>query len=126
MIVLNKALDYSGESELAMQITKNNLGNKIGNTEAGEIAHVKTTTLAEIIKNQGIGNFVLVSDIEGAEAGIIIEDAEALASCQQMLIELHPATHKGQTYSVEMLREKIESHGFRLLEQRNNVYVFTR
>lgn len=126
VIVLNRAVHYGGENEIAFQVTNDHFDNKIGNNKGGEIAHVKTLTLAETIKSQGVGEFVLVSDIEGSEAGMLIEDVEALANCRQMVIELHPTIHKGQAYSVVMLREMIKSYDFRLVDQRHNVHVFTR
>jgi len=125
--VLNRAIDYSGQSEVTFYISKNNLGSHVSHNEDAQPTLVKTATLKELIYNYQIKDFALVSDIEGAEAGMIFKDKEALIQCKQIIIELHPISYEGHTYSVNELREKIENlHGFNLIAQRHGVCVFER
>jgi FkbM family methyltransferase len=125
--VLNRAIDYSGQSEVTFYISKNNLGSHVDHNEEAQPTLVKTATLKELIHDYQIKDFALVSDIEGAEAGMILKDKESLIQCQQMIIELHPITYEGHTYSVNELREKIEDlHGFKLITQRHGVCVFEK
>jgi hypothetical protein len=56
-----------------------------------------------------------------------VDDAAALSRCGQMIIELHPGAHKGQSYDVDEVRVLIESaHGFRLTARHRNVFVFEK
>jgi FkbM family methyltransferase len=124
---LNRAIDYSGQSEVTFYISKNNLGSHLNHNEDAQPTLVKTATLTELIHDYQIKDFALVSDIEGAEAGMILKDKEALLQCKQMIIELHPTSYEGYTYSVHDLRQKIENlHGFRLIAQHHGVYVFEK
>jgi FkbM family methyltransferase len=123
--VLNRAIDYSGQSEVSFNVSQNNLGSQINHSNVDNSTSVKTTTLKKLIHDYHIKDFALVSDIEGAEAGMILKDVEALKHCKQMIIELHPINYEGYTYSVDELREKIEAiHGFRLIAKRHGVHVF--
>lgn len=108
VVVLNRAIDYSGKGRVHFNVTDNNLGSHVDEKDgAGRIA-VETTTLSELLGFQGIREFSLISDVEGAEAGIITEDLPAMQLCRQMIIELHPASLKGRTFSVEDLRHLLE------------------
>jgi FkbM family methyltransferase len=125
--VLNRAIDYSGQREVTFNISKNNLGSHVNHSEHAQPTLVKTATLKELIHDYQIKDFALVSDIEGAEAGMILKDKEALSQCKQMIIELHPINYEGYTYSVDELSKKIENlHGFRLIAQHHGVYVFEK
>jgi FkbM family methyltransferase len=125
--VLNRALDYSGQEEVGLDISSNNLGSKVMNSQDNQRTSVKTTSLKKLLQGYGIGEFALVADAEGAEAGMIIEDTESLMRCHQMIIELHPVVYEGQQYSVDTLCQKLVSiHGFTLIANRHNVYVFDK
>lgn len=125
--VFNKALDYSGQARVDMRIDTGVLGSHVASSQEKGTISIDTITLAELVNKYGFGEFALVADVEGAEAGMILEEGETLAQCQQMIIELHPAVYAGQSYSVSALCEVIQSaHGFRLVAQRHNVYVFEK
>lgn len=112
--VLNRAIDYSLQREVTFNISKTNFGSHVDENEDAQPTLVKTATLKELLDAYQIKDFALVSDIEGAEAGMILKDIEALSQCQQMIIELHPINYEGYSYSVDELREKIENiHGFK-------------
>jgi len=125
--ILNRALDYSGQDQIRLSVCKNNLGSEVKYGNVGEFVAVKATTLSELITEYEIEEFALVSDAEGGEAGMIIRDATVLSRCRQMIIELHPILFEGEFYSVESLREKVESmHGFRLIARRHGLHVFEK
>lgn len=125
-IVLNRAIDYetnSGCSDL-MPSPWSHSG-KLGHGE-GTI-RVTSATLSDILCEQGIDEYILVSDIEGAEAGLLLEDPDALRKCRQMVIELHTTNFRGKRVtSEEMARMLVEKHGFTLLESYGVVYAFAR
>ena len=53
---------------------------------------VPTYTLSALLELSGVEQLLLISDVEGAEAAMLTQDKEALARCQQMIIELHGST----------------------------------
>ena len=125
--IINRAIDYSGQMEVNFTVGENNLGSHISDVGGDQMRLLKTITLRKLLDDYQIKDFALVSDIEGAEAGIIINDAEALTRCWQMIIELHPIDYEGRAYSVDELREKIETfHGFRLTARHHGLHVFER
>lgn len=125
--ILNRALDYSGRDQVDLSVYKNNLGSEVRNENIGERVSVKATTLGSLVSEYKVGEFALVSDAEGSEVGMILKDVQALSYCRQMIIELHPAVFEGKTYTVESLRERIESdHGFSRVACRHRVYVFEK
>ena len=124
--ILNRALDYSGRGRAGLNLD-HNLGSHVEAGSNDQLVLVQTVTLKKLLDDFGIGAFALVSDVEGAEAGMILEEAETLSRCRQMIIELHPAVYNGHPYSVDDLCQKIESmHGFALVAHRHGVHVFDK
>lgn len=125
--VLNRAIDYRNPVETDFGLSEDSLASRVGGAEGDQIIGVKTITLSEILRTHQVGDFVLVSDIEGAEVGLILNDAQALERCRQIIIELHSAEYEGKAYSVNDLRAGIRSgHGFRLVASRGDVFVFEK
>jgi FkbM family methyltransferase len=90
------------------------------------IVCVPATQLSTLLKQVNFDDFALVCDIEGAEAGIILQDCEALQNCRQMIIELHPGSYGAWNCDVEDLRVSLENLGFGVAQRRGHVYCFTR
>jgi FkbM family methyltransferase len=79
--------------------------------------------LHDVLERHSIDRYVLIADIEGAEEGIIIHDAEALSRCDQLIIELHT----GPTMTVAAMRSAlVEDHGFTIRAARGPVVVAER
>ncbi len=78
------AIDYSGAPEVSFG-GGTELGGRVGQTGKGS---VPTLTFAQLLERHGIGEFDLVIDIEGAEADLFRNEAEALQRCRHVLIEL--------------------------------------
>jgi FkbM family methyltransferase len=89
---------------------------------------VPAFTLSDILQQEYIeGDFALVSDIEGAEAGFIESDGDALGRCLQLIIELHETHWHGEVVTVDRLRSVLERlHGFRLRANHGPVCVFEK
>ena len=69
--------------------------------------------LAGRSRGRRLASYVLVADIEGAEAAILEQDAEALAGCQQIVIELHRVERGGRVHTVDDLAAALTGpHGF--------------
>ena len=83
------------------------------------------STLPEIVAIHGLQRFAVISDIEGAEASRIFDDA-ALDQPNRMVIELHKSAYLGRRVAVENLRDGLISRGFVVLEQQRLVFALTR
>lgn len=128
--VLNRAIDYDpSRSQVALVFGDTNLGGRTVGREAEGMRHrnVDTSTLSEILAQNGIDSFALVSDIEGAEVGILRHDRAALERCEQLCIELHDSPSSPPDETVAALRRRLaEEHGFRLVERHGDVAFFDR
>lgn len=120
--VLNRAIDYHPSKRPLVGFAGG------GDTISGHIVEpealdarylVETTTLSRLLSDTGIEEYVLVADIEGAEAAIVLNDGEALLKCRQMVIETHASP---RMTAVEIV-QKITERGFTVTGQRGPVYV---
>jgi FkbM family methyltransferase len=125
--VVEGAIDYSGAAVVEMAIGESNLNSMVEDREgsAGTLA-VPATGLSRLIAEHVIGTYVLVADIEGAEAGLLLEDVRSLDGCRMMIAELHDAVHGGAAYRVADLITLIEATGLRLRDRYGDVCMFRR
>jgi FkbM family methyltransferase len=132
--VCQAAIDYSDTPIARLRVSDNNCLSRLEDTadggcpgESGETtAAVRVRTLAEIL-GTGIGDYALVCDIEGAEAGLILEEEAAVRSrCRQLIIELHHTRYKGRTYTPQQLgTELCKRCSMRVLHTDGDVWVLT-
>jgi FkbM family methyltransferase len=89
---------------------------------------VPALTLSQLLSDNRVeGDFVLVSDIEGAEVNFIENDQDSLLKCQQIIIELHETHWNGHGVTVNQLRQRLEQvHGYQLRANYGPVCVFER
>jgi FkbM family methyltransferase len=88
---------------------------------------VQTTSLSRILHDADIEDYALISDIEGAEAGILEHDSPALDRCRQILIELHPTIVAGRAVSIDdLIGILVNRRHFRLLDRHGPVCAFER
>jgi FkbM family methyltransferase len=93
--------------------------------DGAQSCRIRTATLSELLAAHGIGPYALVTDIEGAEAGLLLSEREALASCKLLIAELHDTEWLGRKFSVQdLVRLAIDEVGFVLRDQYRNVFVF--
>jgi len=125
-VLLNNAVDYSnksisfsnGESSLSGRVDRN--GSNASNVS------VETITLNEICDTYNLDNFTLVSDIEGAEITILLNDKSALNKCGKMIIELHDTEYNGKIYLIQDMVSLIINYNFNVLDQSGSVFVFQK
>ncbi|MDX6611681.1 MAG: hypothetical protein QOD75_867 [Blastocatellia bacterium] len=126
--ILNRAIGYDSAHTQAvpMNFSGDNLGGHISSSsDTDHKVNVERGTLSQILEDNSLDSYVLVSDIEGAEAGIALNDSSALKNCRQIIIELHDAVLDGVAISVDRLfRMFSEVHGFQLRDSYGPVYVF--
>jgi FkbM family methyltransferase len=126
--VLNFAIDYGERGTVALHVGSNTAASHtVGDAaRATSTVDVPTTRLRDILASERVERYVLVSDIEGAEAGILFEDADALTRCEQILIELHDTDHRGRRHTWQELSGAFQGLGFRLRDQHGPVCVLSR
>jgi FkbM family methyltransferase len=125
--VLNRAIDYTNQSSSAF-VLDNVVNSRLekDSTDAASL-QVPVETLNSMWRKSGFQEYVLVSDIEGAEAGYIFQDAVTLVPCRQIIAELHETIFTGHRYSVDYLREQLEkTHGFQMKASHGPVFVFEK
>lgn len=126
--VVHAAINYEGTSSLSFTPGATIVQGVVQQDHAGRTSRycVSPLTLDRIINDFDLKSYLLVSDIEGSEAGMILDDP-SLEYCDQLIIELHQATYKGTKYTVETLVQALANkRGFRLSTGLKNVFVFDR
>ncbi len=117
------AIDYSrgGGDTAAFSLSEGNLSSRLASpTTVGTVVSVPRVTLTGVLREHGLTEYALVSDIEGAEAALLLADRDALQGCRALVIELHDAEVEGQRVGVEDSIRTIESLGF-ILRDRSGI-----
>lgn len=91
-----------------------------------QVITVPAKTLADVVADAHFDRFALISDIEGAEVGILEQDAGILERCDLAVIELHETANAGRLVTVEHMRRRLHQLGFKVLAERGPVVVLTR
>ena len=117
------AVDYSGTNVVGLHLGSTTDGSRVGSgpVDSGEVVQVPVIKLGELLARRRIGNYVLVCDIEGSEAGLLQCEPEALDRCQQLLIELHD----GEA-TIPELEAMILGLGFMLRAESKRAKVYYR
>lgn len=126
VFILNKAIAY-GKKEILFSIEDNHTSSRIqGDTtnNSSGMKLISTISLREIIDEYKLNEFVLVSDIEGAEFELIKNEGEILKNCKQIFIELH--NDYNGAFNVEILKELISNLGFNPIKIDGNVFLFEK
>lgn len=128
--IVRKAIDYGSPRGHTISFArgKSTIAGKIAcRQDQGGHLIIETTTLSQVIGEHGIGDYVLVSDIEGAEAGIALQEKSALRNCKQIIIELHPTNFNDLEIDADQMCEIfINVHGFTLRDRYGPVCVFEK
>ncbi|WP_320814557.1 FkbM family methyltransferase [Flavobacterium sp.] len=89
--------------------------NTMGKIVKGESGLSNLKKLSSILQVHNITDFVLVSDIEGAEYFFLFEESDLFKNCHLMIIELHPIEINNELITVDEMIQKIKSLGFDIL-----------
>jgi FkbM family methyltransferase len=130
VVVVSGAVDYPPDRRAIVELVLG-FDNLVAHIVEDEVVpqgiFVPTISLSEIIREHGVGEYALVSDIEGSEAGLLEMDSEALIHCRQMIIELHHTVrHERIVRTEELAAELRAKHGFQQIDRRGCVYVFEK
>ena len=124
--VFNYAVGDSTSDFLYFQKGETNIHGKVYNHQMENSVRVPVTSISSFKYQHQIEEFVLVSDIEGAEIYVLKNDLQSLQSCQQIIIETHDTRLNGVEYKYQQLKELIISSGFNLIDSYGPNYVFSR
>ena len=127
--VVEAAIDYdaTGTGVTGFVKGRNNLDSRAARGVNEDAIWVKSTTLSALLREHAMGEYTLVTDIEGAELGLFLADGAALGNCRQIIAELHDATFQQRSANVEDLINIIcRDCGFTLRARRGPVCVFDK
>ena len=92
-----------------------------------KVISLPALTLRSIVKQNNLGEFVLVSDIEGAESELLKYDKDVLSKCGLIFIELHNINVNEEQINITFMVEQIKSLGYEVLDSDGSaVYVFKK
>lgn len=124
--LVNAAIDYSGAKTVRFAAGHNAHVGHIA-TEGEDGRDVPTTTLAALMQYlPAEGDAALVCDIEGAELALCATDASHLGRFSLIILETHPNVYPGGTSDLDSLRQKVNSAGFEIIEEYEQVIGFRR
>lgn len=97
-----------------------------GRSDGQDSKDVPATSLADLHKTIGGERFVLVCDIEGAEVDLVENDALALAHCDKIIMEVHPAFMESRGKSLQMVLDGLSAMGFEQVSLERNALFMSR
>jgi hypothetical protein len=96
-------------------------------TAAAGAADGKTYDIVTLCdKNHVPSPDVLVADIEGAEAVLLVPGVQLPPSIRHVVIELHPGLYAGKTRDRDRMIRFFEEQGLPLVERAGESYLFSR
>jgi FkbM family methyltransferase len=104
----------------------NHLWSRMNARPGAQAVAVQSITLGQLVGDHDLGEYSLIADIEGAEAGLLEHDAEALLGCRCMIIELHSTEHQGRHVDRGSMLEQVLGLGFRKVDEQRRTVVFMR
>ena len=123
--VENKAISYSGATEVAFSLGESSVSGRIAEFGPGlDQVSVPAISLSRLVQEQGFNDFCLVSDIEGVEWHIVRHDLAALAKAKVIVMELHETREHGSV--AQLISEILATKLFRLVDSHGSVCVFVR
>lgn len=124
------AYDRPPGSDVPLALGETNVASRLAGSQGGpstRIAQVPALTLGQVLRDECYGRYTLVSDVEGAEAEILLRDGAALRTCAQILIELHDTQVGGRQLGIaDLLGLLTGEHGFVLRDRHGPVCVLER
>jgi len=125
--VINAAISDNNLNKNVFFIPGNsNLTGKLSVESTEDALMVESITLSALLIKYEISEFVLISDIEGAEIYYLLNDSIALMKCKQIIIETHDTNYNNVNYVYQDLKDIICNLGFELIDEYGPNYVFER
>lgn len=121
-ILINAAVAY-GVEHVAFQFGHNAHVGRIGVETSGRSVRVTATTLSSLVSTLGGKPYCLVSDIEGAEFAVFLNERSVFAQLQYAIIEVHSEIFASQGNSMEEFRAMLEARDLAILEDSGQIFV---
>lgn len=128
--IINKVISYTGDSTVKFRLSTDNTGSSISNETrpgtADSIVEVDSITLSQLLEERSIEKYVLIADIEGAEASIFYHDQSAIiGKCAMIIIELHNTFFEGREVTIKSIVNLLSGeYNFKISAVDGDVYVF--
>jgi FkbM family methyltransferase len=118
--------DHCGTA--ALTVASQSVGSRLesGPRPSESAVQVPALTLKQLVRQQQITEFDLVSDIEGAEVAFLVNDPSALGNCRRAVIELHETEFRGRNVSVFELMDASAVAGFQVIRRHGPVVALAR
>ena len=125
--LLNYAVYYDADT-VTFGISNNTTASRLSDSHNADTQSVtlNAITLKHLLSQEGIADYALFCDIEGAEAQILVNETTAFDKCKYLFIELHQTTYRSVEYTSDALAAIIQQKGFTLIDQHGPVYYFSR
>ncbi|MGB5981060.1 MAG: FkbM family methyltransferase [Nonlabens sp.] len=104
------------------KVGSSNVTGGIVKSARGDSATENFLDLPQIVANHKISNYVLISDIEGAEYFLFKQND--LRDCKMLIIELHKIKIDGKLFTIEDHVRVIENLGFKIIDRFAGNIVF--
>ncbi len=129
--IIQKAIYYNDSQHMIAKyaIGQDNTSGSIAvqyEMENSCIDYVQIISLSNLIAENCINEYVLICDIEGAEAGLLMNDKSSLEKCRLMIIELHETKYGGKTVTISDMIMLAKNANFRLIDRHAHVFVFKK
>ena len=122
VVFLNFAVDYSDAAVTRFIPGATTTSGQLERTDQCRGLPLETTTLSQILDSQHIDEYVLISDIEGAEADVWFMDQAALEKCRAIVVELEDT----KKYSTQDQINQLEILGFENVYSYGRVFFFSK
>ena len=122
--VINAAVPLTNAKEVFFEVNTSSL---LGRIVPGRTPHsvvVPCRKLSDIVEDGK--EFILVCDIEGAEVGLLENDASVLSRAKLIIIETHNAVYNGNKITYIEIKKRFLDKGFELLDEHGAVYVLKK
>jgi FkbM family methyltransferase len=123
--VENAALAY-GDTHVPFRLSSNNLVSRLATDPADSVVTVPSITLDSLIAPICQRPFQLITDIEGAEIDLLMNEPDVLRNCPLMIMELHTSARNGITNTPQTLKQLITALGHRVVAEYGAVVVCCR
>jgi FkbM family methyltransferase len=126
------AIDYSGRDVTEFCVHSSNTAGALAGCDTtvhGAVeVQVPALTLHDLLAQEGVEQFALVCDIEGAERGMIMKEGPTvIRRCEQMIIELHAGDYQHSYMSADALASAVEERwGMQAMARDGNNWLFQR
>lgn len=126
--VVHAAISYQdGDQPGLLDVRGSSVESRLNEDPTSGTIEVPTLRLRDLVRRLDADEpFALVSDIEGAEAAMILEDGEALRRCSLMIAELHATDVHNRSVTVDDMHDKLLMMGFRVASQQGPVFAFVK